>query len=56
MDAHPEKMICPRCGAEMNRHALKEVWHVEEESCAAEMIELHCCPACGASSARRADH
>jgi NMD protein affecting ribosome stability and mRNA decay len=54
-----EKMKCPRCGADMNHHADKLI---PSESAIANpdptfeltVIELHCCPACGAAAARNA--
>jgi ribosomal protein S27AE len=52
--ARLKKMICPRCGTEMNHHAEKLVY----ESGSAEnrapdqppwnIEEMHTCPACGA--------
>jgi len=56
------KMICPRCGTEMNHHADKLVYPVSAED-AKEMNaalgglieETHCCPRCGGVESRRSD-
>ena len=55
------KMICSKCGAEMNHHADKLVYPASARD--AENIdpalggvidETHCCPGCGAVASRRA--
>ncbi len=52
------KMKCPKCGAEMNRHADKIVYGVDrqtEDSNAAgseALEEFHSCPACGSQASR----
>jgi predicted RNA-binding Zn-ribbon protein involved in translation (DUF1610 family) len=54
------RLRCPRCGAEMNRHAEKLV-HPESAEEAASMdaalggvlMEAHACPACGNVEGRR---
>lgn len=56
------KMICPRCGVEMNLHAQKIDYAAtpeEELAVAAEELggvleEIHTCPACGDTESRRA--
>jgi exosome complex RNA-binding protein Csl4 len=55
------KMICSKCGTEMNHHADKLVHPVTAEEArkvnpALEGIieETHCCPGCGAVESRRA--
>ena len=52
----PEKMKCPRCGAEMNHHADKLLASDSEFSSqtvlGSAVIELHSCPACGFSASR----
>ena len=56
-----DKMVCPDCGVEMNRHAEK----VDYNDAAAEaegfdsalggvLEEFHTCPQCGQTLARRA--
>ena len=37
------KMICPVCGAEMNHHAMKLDYSVDDGV----VQEVHTCPACG---------
>jgi DNA-directed RNA polymerase subunit RPC12/RpoP len=36
-------MICPKCGAEMNHHAMKIDYRGENP----ELCEVHTCPNCG---------
>ena len=43
-------MHCPRCGAEMNRHAEKLVY---AESATELVDEIHACPRCGNVESRR---
>jgi ribosomal protein S27AE len=51
------KMICPRCGVEMNLHAEK-IDYTEAEASARDddfggvLTEIHTCPACGETKAR----
>jgi ribosomal protein S27AE len=61
MTKQKSKMICPRCGSEMNHHADKLVYPTSAQE--AENIapalggvieETHCCPGCGAVGSRRA--
>jgi ribosomal protein S27AE len=59
--AESEKMICPRCGVEMNRHAEKIDYAAglaEPEAVDAELggvvEEFHTCPSCGQTLSRRA--
>ena len=56
------KMICPKCGGQMNHHADKLVYPVSAQE--AEKMnatwggmieETHSCPACGAVASRRAE-
>jgi ribosomal protein S27AE len=62
MTTQKTKMICPRCGAEMNHHADKVVYPVSAQE--AEIMDLvlggvieetHCCPGCGGVESRRAN-
>ncbi len=55
-----EKMICPRCGAEMNHHSDKMVYFNDpQEAVPSDAIvrghieEFHACPNCGAGASRR---
>ena len=57
-----KKMICPACGAEMNRHALKIDYGAALENPEAGdpeyggvLEEVHACPECGRTLMRRAD-
>ncbi len=56
-----EKMVCPDCGAEMNRHAEKVDYTAEpsepgafDEELGGVLEEFHACPRCGRTLARRA--
>lgn len=56
-----EKMICPKCGVEMNQHAEKVDYAAglaEPESFDPELggviEEFHTCPECGQTLSRRA--
>ena len=55
------KMICPRCGAQMNLHAEKIDYTGDEELAQTEddlggvLMEIHTCPACGDTEMRRKD-
>jgi predicted RNA-binding Zn-ribbon protein involved in translation (DUF1610 family) len=60
MANHKSKMICPKCGDEMNHHADKLMDPITAEdrehfnSVLGGMIEeMHCCPGCGAAQSRR---
>jgi predicted RNA-binding Zn-ribbon protein involved in translation (DUF1610 family) len=44
------RLRCPRCGAEMNRHAEKLVY---AEGAAELLEEVHACPRCGNVESRR---
>ena len=55
------KMICPRCGTEMNHHSDKVLYAVEsadvpeaDPALGGVIEEFHACPKCGASSSRHA--
>jgi ribosomal protein S27AE len=55
------KMICPKCGAEMNHHADKLVYPVTAEDAKKMDVtlggvieETHGCPGCGGVESRRA--
>ena len=57
-----KKMICPACGVEMNRHALKVDYGAALESPEAVdpdlggvLEEAHTCPECGKTLLRRSD-
>ena len=45
------KMICADCGAEMNHHAMKIDYSVEDGA----IQEVHTCPECGRSDLRLAE-
>jgi ribosomal protein S27AE len=51
-----EKMICPKCGAEMNHHADKVILGDAAAGDRSEfggvVEELHRCPACGTGATR----
>jgi ribosomal protein S27AE len=56
--AEKSKMICPRCGVEMNHHADKLIQAGElQESATGEgdgvVAEFHSCPKCGEGACRR---
>ena len=62
MTPQSSKMICTKCGAEMNHHADKLVYPATEEEAKqgnptlGGVIEtMHHCPSCSASASRRAD-
>jgi predicted RNA-binding Zn-ribbon protein involved in translation (DUF1610 family) len=46
------KLICPKCGAEMNHHAMKIDYGVDDPKIInpdfeGALKEAHCCPNCG---------
>ena len=45
------KIICPVCGAEMNHHAMKIDYSVDDGV----VQEVHTCPECGDVELRRAE-
>ncbi len=54
------KMICPKCGDEMNHHADKLVYPASREEAkkmnpalGGVIEETHCCPGCGVVESRR---
>jgi len=54
-----ETLKCPRCGADMNHHADKVLPSESTEAdrdldtvFGASVVELHSCPACGATASR----
>ena len=62
MASQKSKMICPKCGAEMNHHADKLVDPVKPEDLkhvnpmlSGVIEEMHYCPGCGAVESRRAE-
>jgi ribosomal protein S27AE len=62
MTKQKSKMICPKCGAEMNHHADKLVDPVKPEdlkhvnpTLSGVIEEMHYCPGCGAVASRRAE-
>jgi len=62
MAMQKNKMICPKCGAEMNHHADKLVDPVRPEdmkhvnpALSGVVEEMHYCPRCGAVASRHAD-
>ena len=53
------KMICPDCGAEMNHHAMKIDYGVDDPSLVNSVFggvlkETHTCPECGRTELRAA--
>ena len=53
------KMICPNCGAEMNHHAMKIDYGVDDPALIDPAFdgvveEVHTCPNCGHTSLRTA--
>ncbi len=52
------KMICPDCGAEMNHHAVKIDYGVDDASLnsifGGSLKEIHTCPQCGRAEMRAA--
>jgi predicted RNA-binding Zn-ribbon protein involved in translation (DUF1610 family) len=61
METQKNKMICPKCGDEMNHHADKLVYPATREEAkkmndalGGMIEETHCCPGCGAVESRRA--
>ena len=53
------KMLCPRCGAEMNHHAMKVDYGVDDPNLidpvfGGALKEVHCCPHCGHTELRTA--
>ena len=62
MAMQKNKMICPKCGAEMNHHADKLVDPVKPDdmkhvnpALGGVSEEMHYCPGCGAVESRRAE-
>ncbi|MGE5306131.1 MAG: hypothetical protein ACM3TN_22725 [Alphaproteobacteria bacterium] len=62
MAKQKRKMICPKCGDEMNHHADKLLDPVSPEdlthvnpALGGVIEEMHCCPGCGAVESRRAE-
>ena len=62
MAKQKSKMICPKCGEEMNHHADKLVHTVTTQDAkdvnatlGGLIAETHCCPGCGAVESRRAE-
>ncbi len=62
MTMQKNKMICPKCGAEMNHHADKLADPVRPEdmkqvnsALGGVIEEMHYCPGCGAVESRRAE-
>jgi ribosomal protein S27AE len=54
-----DKIICPKCGDEMNHHADKLIYATEgdvaakiDPSLGGVVEETHNCPSCGASASR----
>ena len=62
MARQKSKMICPKCGNEMNHHADKLIDPVKPEdlkqvnpALGGIIEEMHNCPRCGGVESRRAD-
>ena len=54
------KMICPKCGAEMNHHAMKIDYSIDDRALidpafGGVVQETHTCPACGDCELRPAE-
>ena len=54
------KMICPKCGAEMNHHAIKTEYGVDDPALidsafGGALKEVHTCPQCGDTELRAAE-
>jgi len=54
------KMICPKCGAEMNHHATKIDYGVDDQALVdvvfgGALKEAHTCPQCGRTELRAAE-
>jgi len=54
-----QKMVCPKCGAEMNHHATKVDYGNDDPSTIDPVFggvlkEAHCCPNCGHTEFREA--
>jgi ribosomal protein S27AE len=61
MSKYKDKMVCPKCGDEMNHHADKLVYPASAKEAEKMNLELggvieetHGCPGCGAVASRRA--
>ena len=61
MSKQRDKMICPKCGAQMNHHADKLIYPASAQEAEHMDIalggvidETHGCPGCGAVASRRA--
>ena len=61
MSATSKAMICPKCGATMNRHADKLIQgpipkgaRPADRGLGGTVLEMHSCPACGANASRLA--
>jgi ribosomal protein S27AE len=59
MDKTGQKMICPRCGSEMNHHSDKIMYFNDAQEAASSeptiagfIEEFHACPNCGAAASR----
>ncbi len=57
--ANTDKMICPRCGVEMNHHCDKIVYHTDpqdagtfDSSLGGIIEQFHTCPKCGGGASR----
>jgi len=62
MSLQQRKVLCPKCGAEMNRHARKlrspvspQDAELVDDDLGGILMELNSCPECGASVARDAE-
>jgi ribosomal protein S27AE len=54
------RMICPKCGVEMNHHAMKIDYGVDDPELVDEVFggaikEAHSCPKCGRTELRAAE-
>jgi predicted RNA-binding Zn-ribbon protein involved in translation (DUF1610 family) len=60
MSHQKPKMICPECGAEMNHHAMKIDYSIDDSAeedlvFGGALQEAHTCPHCGHIELRRAE-
>ena len=62
MAKQTSKLICPKCGGEMNHHADKLIDPVKPEdmkhvnpTLGGMVEEMHRCPKCGGAASRRAE-
>lgn len=57
--SQPSTLICPDCGAEMNQHAVKVDYGIDDPKIidpvfGGTLKEAHCCPECGRTELKAA--